>query len=148
MTETEVERRLRVALSARAATITSQDLSPARAPSRPAPARWWLPLTAGLAAAAVSVTMFVLLRPTDPAPTLPATPPSPTAPASPPTPAPATSSPTPPATEPPRADTPSPSSSAATPTATGSIRPSRSPSTVDPAATGADPGPTVDPTPR
>ncbi|KUL41506.1 hypothetical protein [Actinoplanes awajinensis] len=81
MTETDLERRLREALSARATTVTSRDLRPASAPSRTAGrstvARWSLPIAAGLAAAAVSVTAFALLRPADPTPAPPAAPASP-----------------------------------------------------------------------
>lgn len=78
MTDTDLERRLRDALAARAAAVTARDLRPAESPSEAARqstvARWWLPLTAGAAAAAVSITAFALLRPNGPA-----NPPAPTA---------------------------------------------------------------------
>ncbi|BCJ47638.1 hypothetical protein GCM10010168_19960 [Actinoplanes ianthinogenes] len=81
MTDIDLEHRLRRALSARAATVTSQDLRPASAPARAERrgvlVRWWLPLTAGVAAAAVTITAFALLRPADPASTPPAAPASP-----------------------------------------------------------------------
>ncbi|AEV85365.1 Cortactin-binding protein 2 [Actinoplanes sp. SE50] len=80
MTDTDLERRLRDALAARAAAVTARDLRPAESPSEAARqstvARWWLPLTAGAAAAAVSITAFALLRPNGPA-NPPAAPPSP-----------------------------------------------------------------------
>lgn len=72
MTDTDLERRLRQALAARAAAVTAQDLrpaaDPARAERRTALGRWWLPLSAGAAAAAVSIAAFVLLGPSDPEP--------------------------------------------------------------------------------
>ncbi|BCY09939.1 hypothetical protein [Actinoplanes sp. L3-i22] len=122
MTETDLERRLRGALSARAAAVTSRDLrhepAPSRAARRAGPARWWLPLTAGLAAAAVSITVFAVLRPGDPAPTPPAAPASPTRPAVPSGPA----------------SAPAPSRSP-------------SPSSIEPTPTASQPAPTVAPTP-
>ncbi|WP_436532277.1 hypothetical protein [Actinoplanes sp. HUAS TT8] len=133
MTETDLEQRLRSALSARAAAVTTRDLRHEPAPSatggdeaaafravrRGAPARWWLPLSAGLAAAAVSITAFALLRPDDPAPVRPASPVQVTSPATPSRPA----SPSPP-TSAPSISPPVPSFSwptaEPTPTASGS----------------------------
>ncbi|MBB2948345.1 hypothetical protein FB565_008128 [Actinoplanes lutulentus] len=84
MTDNDLERRLRAALSARATTVTSRDLRyepvPSRAADRSTTARWWLPLAAGLAAATVSITAFALLRPAEPTPMPPASPASPAAP--------------------------------------------------------------------
>ena len=72
MSDNDVERRLRRALSARAAAVTGRDLRPAADPARSerrgTTSRWWLPLAAGLAAAAVSIAAFVLLRPSGPVP--------------------------------------------------------------------------------
>ncbi|GAA4605620.1 cytoskeletal protein RodZ [Actinoplanes octamycinicus] len=152
MTDTDLEQRLRGALSARAAAVTSRDLRHEPAPSRTArpsaPARWWLPLTAGVAAAAVTITAFAVLRPTDPAPTPPASPPSP-APSvehSPSTsPAARTTSPAAPATSP-ATRTTSPS-----PTARPSTAPAASPSSssiADATPSASKPAATIPPTPR
>lgn len=79
MTDTDLERRLRGALSARADAVTRQDLRAWAAP-RSAPARWWLPLAAGVAAAVVSIAAFLLFRPVGREPIPPAAPPSPSSP--------------------------------------------------------------------
>ncbi|MCM4084134.1 hypothetical protein [Paractinoplanes hotanensis] len=136
MTETDVERRLREALSARAAAVTARDLRPDPAPSgsarRSRVTRWWLPLTAGLAAAAVSIMAFVLLRPVGPAPAPPVSPASPASPAS------------SPAASP-------PSSPAATPSASPFVSPpapSRSPARGGSTPASSAPSRTVAPTPR
>ncbi|GAA2687355.1 hypothetical protein [Actinoplanes palleronii] len=136
MTETDLERRLREALSARATTVTSRDLRPASAPSRTAgrstAARWSLPIAAGLAAAAVSVTAFALLRPADPTPAPPAAPASPSSSPSPSSPA----SPMPRSTEP---EAPEVTPSAAT----------RTTSTAEPTPTRSTPArTTLAPSPR
>jgi hypothetical protein len=142
MTENDLERRLRGALAARAATVTRRDLRHEPAPShgarRNTPLRWWLPMAAGLAAAAVSITVFVLLRPTDPAPAPPASPASPVQPASPdrsiaPTPA---ASPTASALD----TTPTSVPSASPPTA------SRPAPKAEPTLTASRPSPTLAPT--
>jgi uncharacterized membrane protein len=62
MSDTDLESRLRRALAARAAAVTSQNLRPITE-RRSLTARWWLPLSAGIAAAAVSILAFALLRP-------------------------------------------------------------------------------------
>jgi negative regulator of sigma E activity len=82
MTDTDLEQRLRAALAARAGAVTHRDLRHESAPAqqaerRDARARWWLPMAAGLAAAAVSVTAFALLRPVDRMPDAPAGPATP-----------------------------------------------------------------------
>lgn len=124
MTDTDLERRLRGALSAKAATVTRQDLHPLPAPSgtdrRSTLARWSLPLAAGAAAAAVTITAFALLRPTNSEPVQPVSPPSPTYSTSVPAPAETTSQVRPPSAEPatsPPAPTASPHAVEATPTA-------------------------------
>ncbi|GIF23592.1 hypothetical protein BJ973_004201 [Actinoplanes tereljensis] len=126
MSDTDLERRLRRALAARSAAVTAQDLRPAadpvRAERRGVVSRWWLPLAAGLAAAAVSIAAFVLLRPTDsvPPPLPPAASPSPEPEPT----ATATASPSPTAT-----------SSQAAPIPSSSTRPpSGSPTTTGPAS--------------
>ena len=138
----ELERRLRAALSARAAAVTSRELRDEPAPSRAArpsaPARWWLPLSVGVTAAAVSITAFVLLRPVDPAPAPPGAPASPTEPAP----------PTQPASPAPRT---SPTTPSFTVTAPAGTTPTSSRSfTVQPTPGGTAPRrwPTVAPTPR
>ena len=144
MTEDHLERRLRRALSARAAGVTSRDLRHEPAPSRitrqSTSARWWLPLTAGIAAAGVSITAFALLRPAEPAPTPPAAPGSTTAPAEP-------TAPTQPTVSP-SATTPASPSDTSPPVSP--LAPSRRSSTAEPtsAASESERKPTVAPTPR
>ncbi|MFI1992041.1 hypothetical protein [Actinoplanes sp. NPDC020271] len=112
MTGPDLEQRLRAALSARAAAVTHQHLRHDLAPRRRSPARWWLPLTAGLAAAAVSITAFLLLHPVNSEP-----------PAAPPPPSPATSPPAPSLSVPTAGPTPTASAprptAASTPSASG-----------------------------
>jgi hypothetical protein len=60
MTDVDLERRLRRALTARAAGVTAQDLRPVGSEHRRM--KWWLPLSAGLAAAAVLMLIFVVLH--------------------------------------------------------------------------------------
>jgi hypothetical protein len=62
MTDTDLERRLRRALAARARAVTAQDLRPVAAEHREARVRWWLPFSAGLAAAAVLTLIFVVFH--------------------------------------------------------------------------------------
>jgi hypothetical protein len=62
MTDVDLEQRLRRALAARAGTITTQDLRPVVSERRAARVRWWLPLSAGLAAAVVVMLIFVVFR--------------------------------------------------------------------------------------
>ncbi|GAA2899882.1 hypothetical protein Acy02nite_48760 [Actinoplanes cyaneus] len=151
MTETDLEQRLRGALHARAAAVTSRDLRHEQAPSRlvrpAAPARWWLPMTAGLAAAAVSITAFALLRPADSTPVPPAAPPSPTRTADPSPPVAPSSSPVgaqpgsmPPAVTPSRSSAPA----VTAPVSPRSVSP-RSVSTAGPIPTASAPRPAVEP---
>ncbi|MEU4690947.1 hypothetical protein [Actinoplanes sp. NPDC023714] len=164
MTETDLERRLRGALSARATAVTSHHLRPDPAPSQAAASRtaasrgtpglrrsagrWWLPLTAGLAAAAVSITAFAVLRPTEPAPAPPASPASPTQPAvpSPTVPPSETPAPIPTASIPAPAETVGPSDNArpAETTAAGSARPAGTIGPTDNARPAETAGPTND----
>jgi hypothetical protein len=81
MTDADLERRLRRALGARAGGVTAQHLRPAVAERRRPRVRWWLPLSAGLAAAAVLMLMFVIFhrpapaeRPIAPAASVPGSP--------------------------------------------------------------------------
>ncbi|GAA2607267.1 hypothetical protein [Paractinoplanes durhamensis] len=123
MSDTDLEQRVRRALEVRAADVTGQGVRPAADPARAETRRWWLPLSAGLAAAAVSILVFALLRP--PAPVAP-----PVMPGSSPAPA-ASSRPTP---------TPTATSSQAGPipstSASASASASAKPETASPASTG------------
>jgi hypothetical protein len=87
MTDVELEQRLRQALDARARAVTAQDLRPVVSERR-ATVRWWLPLSAGLAAAAVLALIFLVFhrpdadeRPIAPAASVPATRPTDSVPA-------------------------------------------------------------------
>ena len=150
MTEPNLERRLRTALSARAATVTAADLRPGQGPAaaRHAGARRWLPVAAGLAAAAVSVTVFALLRPADPPPV------QPVAPASPSVPAPTSASASAPASASASAPASSPAASpAGSPTLprgerTAGPDPTASPPASTAPPTASRPASTVAPTPR
>jgi hypothetical protein len=128
MTDADLEQRLRQALAARARAVTAQDLRPVVSERRRAPVRWWLPLSAGLAAVAIVMLIFVVFRrPADPArldrPIAPAA----SVPAS--RPAPTVSSPTAPAPSPSLSSAPTavPSAAAtANPTAATTALPSAS----------------------
>ena len=65
MTDAELERRLRRALGARARAVSAQDLRPVVSERRATPIRWWLPLSAGLAAVAVVMMIFVVFHRAD-----------------------------------------------------------------------------------
>ena len=62
MTDVDLEQRLRRALAARARAVTAQDLRPVVSARRATVVRWWLPLSAGLAAAAVLALIFVVFH--------------------------------------------------------------------------------------
>jgi hypothetical protein len=62
MSDTDLERRLRRALAARAGSVTGQDLRPIVPERRESRLRWWLPFSAGLAAAAVLMLVFVVFH--------------------------------------------------------------------------------------
>lgn len=120
MTDVDLEERLRRALAARAAGVTAQQLRPIVAERRGTRLRWWLPLSAGLAAAAVVTFIFVVFHrtsspdhPIAPAASVPATAPSTPGAASevPSSPGPAGSRPAGPVPRVPRSAAPGPSSS-------------------------------------
>jgi hypothetical protein len=98
MTDTDLERRLRRALAARADGVTARDLRPVVVEHYRPRVRWWLPLAAGLAATAVVMLIFVVFHrpappdhPVVPAASVPAS--TPTSPRSaPPVPSPAAAS--------------------------------------------------------
>jgi hypothetical protein len=59
---TDLEQRLRQALAARAVGVTAQALRPIGSERHGSRVRWWLPLSTGLAAAAVVMLIFVVFH--------------------------------------------------------------------------------------